>query len=81
MTKQLDFYIDTVDVVNENVLCDKLRLNQILLNLLSSVMEFTKPGGMVSVRTLQQSGFAVDVADDGAVAVEKMKEVGMNGIL
>ncbi|WP_251632024.1 hypothetical protein V1225_00525 [Emergencia sp. JLR.KK010] len=53
MTKQLDFYIDTVDVVNENVLCDKLRLNQILLNLLSSVMEFTKPGGMVSVRTLQ----------------------------
>ena len=50
MSKQLDFYIDTVDVVNEHVLCDKLRLNQILLNLLSNAMKFTKPGGMVSVR-------------------------------
>mgnify|MGYP002508816714 CR=1 FL=1 len=38
MSKQLDFYIDTVDVVNEHVLCDKLRLNQILLNLLPDIM-------------------------------------------
>lgn len=53
-SKQLEFYIDTVDVVNENVLCDKLRLNQILLNLLSNAMKFTKPGGMVSVRILQK---------------------------
>ncbi|MDE6184948.1 MAG: PAS domain-containing protein, partial [Lachnospiraceae bacterium] len=35
-SKQLDFYIDTADVVNENILCDKLRLNQILINLLSN---------------------------------------------
>mgnify|MGYP001091670627 CR=1 FL=1 len=53
-SKQLEFYIDTVDVVNENVLCDKLRLNQILLNLLSNAMKFTKPGGMVSIRILQK---------------------------
>ncbi len=52
-SKQLDFYIDTADVVNEHVLCDKLRLNQLLLNLLSNAMKFTKPGGIVSVRILQ----------------------------
>ena len=53
-SKQLEFYIDTADVVNEHVLCDKLRLNQVLLNLLSNAMKFTKPGGIVSVRILQK---------------------------
>lgn len=61
-SKQLEFFIDTADVVNEHVLCDKLRLNQVLLNLLSNAMKFTKPGGIVSVRILQNGnapeGFA-----------------------
>ncbi|MDE6746086.1 MAG: hypothetical protein K2J72_05540, partial [Oscillospiraceae bacterium] len=30
--KQLEFYIDTLDVTNETIICDKLRLNQVLLN-------------------------------------------------
>lgn len=53
--KQLEFYIDTADVVNEHVLCDKLRLNQVLLNLLSNAMKFTKPGGLVGVRIVQKA--------------------------
>ena len=40
-------------MVNEHVLCDKLRLNQVLLNLLSNAMKFTMPGGIVSVRVIQ----------------------------
>jgi len=53
-SKQLEFFIDTADVVNENILCDKLRLNQALLNLLSNAMKFTRPGGIVSVRVVQK---------------------------
>ncbi len=53
-SKQLEFYIDTADVVNEHVMCDKLRLNQVLLNLLSNAMKFTKPGGLVGVRIVQK---------------------------
>lgn len=52
--KQLEFYIDTADVVNEHVLCDKLRLSQVLLNLLSNAMKFTEPGGLVGVRIVQK---------------------------
>ena len=53
-SKQLEFYIDTADVVNEHVMCDKLRLNQVLLNLLSNAMKFTKPGGLVGVRIVEK---------------------------
>ncbi|WP_275443066.1 PAS domain-containing hybrid sensor histidine kinase/response regulator [Petralouisia muris] len=73
MSKQLDFYIDTVDVVNEHVLCDKLKLNQVLLNLLSNAMKFTKPGGMVSVRILQKK-----TAPEGYAAYEfQVKDTGI----
>lgn len=38
LAKNLEFFIDAVDVQNEDVLCDKLRLNQVLLNLLSNAI-------------------------------------------
>jgi signal transduction histidine kinase/DNA-binding response OmpR family regulator len=62
-SKRLEFLIDTVDVVDENVICDKLRLNQILLNCLSNAMKFTEPGGTVSVRIIQKTGAPAGYAD------------------
>ena len=51
--KQLELYMDTLDVTDEDVYCDKTRLNQVLLNLLSNAIKFTKPGGMISLRVSQ----------------------------
>ena len=54
--KQLELYMDAMDVTDEDVYCDKTRLNQILLNLLSNAIKFTPAGGTVSVRARQLAG-------------------------
>ena len=54
--KQLELYMDVMDVTDEDVYCDKTRLNQILLNLLSNAIKFTPAGGTVSARVRQLDG-------------------------
>ena len=48
--------------MKKNVICDKLRLNQILLNCMSNAMKYTKVGGTVGFRIIQKGhapeGFA-----------------------
>lgn len=54
-SKQLDFFIDAVDVKNEIVICDKLRLTQALLNVLSNAIKYTPAGGTVTMRISEKS--------------------------
>ena len=70
--KQLDLYMDVMDVTDEDVYCDKTRLNQVLLNLLSNAVKFTPAGGTVSVRLKQFPGtvkgsemYEIRVKDNG----------------
>ena len=53
--KELEFFMDTTDVHDEEVICDKLRLNQILLNVISNSIKYTPAGGMVSVRLTEKA--------------------------
>lgn len=52
--KQIDFFIDTCDVKDELIYCDKLRLNQVLLNIFSNAAKYTNPGGTITVRISQK---------------------------
>ena len=52
--KQQDLYIDTQDVVHENVITDRLRLNLILLNIVSNAIKFTPVGGLVNIRVSEK---------------------------
>ena len=61
--KNLELFIDTLDVKDENVFCDKLRLNQILLNLMSNAIKYTNPGGTVSLRVQQKPCKKEDYAE------------------
>ena len=51
--KHLSLFLDTMDVIDERVWCDKLRLNQILLNIISNSIKFTPANGSVSLNIIQ----------------------------
>ena len=70
--KNIDFEVDTSEIKNSLVYCDKNRLNRILLNLLSNAYKFTPEGGSVTVRAYEiecgdkDSGkFEIYVKDSG----------------
>lgn len=52
--KQLDFVVDTVDVVHEHIIADRLRLTQVLLNILGNGVKFNKVGGLISLQIKEE---------------------------
>ncbi len=52
-SKNIELFFDTVDVHDETVWCDKLRLSQVLLNCMSNAVKFTPAHGTVGVKITQ----------------------------
>ncbi|MCI9012739.1 MAG: response regulator [Lachnospiraceae bacterium] len=74
--KQLELHIDTLYIRNEDIYCDKLRLNQVLLNLLGNAVKYTGAGGAINMRITEKAG-----APDGFAQYEfsiKDNGVGMS---
>ena len=79
--KHQKLHIDIVNVVDENVYCDKTRLNQVLLNLLSNAMKFTPQEGEISISLKQISNeeegkgtYELRVKDNGIGMSEEFAE-------
>ena len=71
--KQLSFTMEATDVADEAIYCDKLHLNQVLLNLLSNAMKFTPAGGSVNLSVCQQP-----LAPEGCGAYQiRVKDTGI----
>lgn len=62
-SKNIDFFIDTVDVEHELVYCDKLRVNQVLINIASNAVKYTQMGGAVHVKFTEIPGAPEGYAD------------------
>ena len=71
-TKKIIFTVDSSEVKHRNVLCDKNRLNRVLLNLLSNAYKFTPEGGAVSVKLTQ-----LDEIDDRGKYELRVKDSGI----
>ena len=78
--KQQYLYIDMQDVVHENVVTDRLRLNQILLNIVSNAIKFTPAGGLVNIRVSEKpcnregfTTFEFRIKDNGIGMSEKFQ--------
>ena len=61
--KQLNFNIYTVDLKDENVLTDPLKLKQVLLNVVANAIKFTPSGGDIRVSVVQKACDKEDYAD------------------
>jgi len=79
--KKLSLSMDVSLVQDDCVFCDKLRLNQVLLNLLGNSIKFSREGGHVSLKVIQDgaavnhsAAYEILVEDDGIGMSEEFKK-------
>lgn len=74
--KQLELFIDTFEIVNEDVIADALKLNQVFINLLSNAVKYTPAGGSIAFRIMQKTTFRHGYGD--YVFIIKDNGIGMS---
>ena len=79
--KSQNLYIDTQDVIHEDVIADRLRLNQVLINIVGNAVKYTQPGGDIIIRLLEKpfyrkhcSTYEFSVKDTGVGMSEEFRE-------
>lgn len=85
-SKKQQFGIYIQNIISENVFCDSLRLNQVLLNLVSNAVKYTHDGGIISISLSQEESPKGDkyvrthfyVKDNGIGMTEEFTKVMFN---
>ena len=78
--KNINFTVDTSEIKNRNVFCDRNRLNRVLLNLISNSYKFTPKNGSVEVKLSEVnvdknfSDYELRVKDSGIGMSEEFAE-------
>ena len=81
-SRQQQFIIELENVHNEMIMCDKLRLNQVLLNVVSNAIKYTPQKGVISMYVKEvsaESGYGIfefRVKDNGiGMSAEFLKQI------
>ena len=80
--KHLNFDVFIHDISTENVICDSVRLNQVLLNLMSNAIKFTPEGGEIHMALYEEESpkgqdyvrIHIQVQDTGIGMSEEFKK-------
>ena len=80
-SKHQELFIDTQDIIHEDIVTDKLRLSQVLLNILNNAVKFTPTGGIINFRVIEKpsdvegmTNLEFHVKDNGIGMSEEFKE-------
>ena len=74
--KQLELFIDTFDIANEDVIADALKMNQVFINLLGNAVKYTPAGGTITFRIMQKTTFRHGYGD--YIFIVKDNGIGMS---
>lgn len=60
--RKQQFFVELENIYNETILCDKLRLNQVLLNVVSNAIKYTPKNGLITMNVKElpaEAGYGV----------------------
>ena len=79
--KDLSIKIELIDVVHEYIICDKMRISQIFINIVSNAIKYTNPKGIITIKVIEEpsnddtmASFKFSIKDTGIGMTDEFKK-------
>lgn len=80
--KDLSIKIELIDVVHEYIVCDKMRISQIFINIVSNAIKYTNPKGIITIKVIEEpssddtmASFKFSIKDTGIGMTDEFKKI------